>query len=342
VSNDTRYDTEDSYRRICVTPVRNEAWIIDPFLAAVKTWASDVIVADQGSTDGTLERLRGTSGVSILINDSPVFDEAHRQRLLLDRARRIPGKRLLIGLDADEVLSANVSTSEEWRQLDNARPGTIVRFRWVNILPGFRWAWVPPEPSAFGFVDDGSEHSGKRIHSPRVPQPDGAPVTDLQEVVVLHFQYVLWERMMSKHRWYQAWEHIKHRQKSALQIFREYRHMFGSWDRSEIHPVRPEWLDGYRRLGIDFQSLKSEPTTWWDVEVLEMLKQYGVEHFRKIDIWDQDWNAVAARAGKTNGDLSDPRSSFEKTAHRLLKATQGRRSNIAVRAFERGLRLAGW
>jgi len=342
VSDEIRLDREDLCHRICVTPVRNEAWIIEKFLEAAKSWATDVIVADQGSTDRTLEALQGTSGVDVIINDSPVFDEAHRQRLLLNRARQIPGKRILVGLDADEALSANFATSEEWRQLDTVAPGTILRFRWVNILPGFEQAWIPEEPSAFGFVDDGSEHHGKRIHSPRVPQPPSAPTLDLTDVVVLHFQYVVWQRMVSKHRWYQAWEHVRHRQKGPLQIFREYRHMYGGWERGEIQSVRPEWLDGYSHRGIDFQSLSSEPMTWWDKEVLQMLQKHGPNYFRKIDIWDKDWNAVAAETGLHDGDFSDPRSLFERSAHRILKATQGHRSNLLVRAFETSLRNVGW
>ena len=209
-------------RRICVTPTRNESWIIKPFLSAARSWASDVIVADQGSTDGTLQELQSTAAVDVVINESPVFDEGHRQLLLLERSRRINGRRILIGLDADEALSANCLESEEWKRLSEAEPGTVLRFRWVNILPGFKKAWIPPKYAAFGFVDDGRDFSGWRIHSPRVPQPDGAPVIDVEEVVVLHFQYVVWERMLSKHRWYQAWEHLNYSQKGALEIFREY------------------------------------------------------------------------------------------------------------------------
>ena len=71
-------------------------------------------------------------------------------------------------------------------------------------------------------MDNGCDFTGWRIHSPRVPQPENAPVIDLDEIVVLHFQYVAWERMIAKHRWYQAWEHLKHQQKGPLEIFREY------------------------------------------------------------------------------------------------------------------------
>jgi hypothetical protein len=330
------------HRRICVTPVRNEGWIIDRFLAAAMTWATDVVVADQGSTDETQPTLRKTAGVHLVINDSPAYDENHRQRLLLDRARQIPGNRILIGLDADEALSANITSSDNWRRLDTAQPGTVVRFRWVNVLPGFTHAWIPSALVPFGFVDDGSPHNGRRIHSPRVPQPDGAPIVDIQDVVVLHFQFVAWDRMVSKHRWYQAWEHVTHRLKSALEIFREYHHMYGSWDESEIHPIDPKWFDEYKRRGIDFQALRSEPITWWDSEVLAMLEQHGPDQFRKIDIWDKDWNSVAEQLGRPKRDLSDPRSPFEKAAHRMLRATQKNRSHFTVRTLERILRTTGW
>ena len=69
--------------------------------------------------------------------------------------------------------------------------------------------------------------------------------------------------------------------------------MLGGWEEEEIHPFRREWLEGYDRSGIDFRSLKPEPITWWDKEVLQMLLEHGPRRFRKLDIWDMDWNAVA-------------------------------------------------
>lgn len=331
-----------SLHRICLTPMRNERWIVQPFVAAAKSWASHLIVADQRSTDGTLEHLRASQGVEVAINESPTYDESHRQRLLLSRARRHEGRRILLGLDADEALSANCLGSADWDKIAAAAPGTILRFRWVNILPGFERAWIPPERSAFGFVDDGSEHNGKLIHSPRVPQPAGAPVLDLDDIVVLHFQFVAWERMASKQRWYQAWEYTQHRQKGPLEIFRQYNHMHGSWEADELHPVRPEWLDAYDRAGIDFRSLACEPVTWWDREIAQMLAEHGPAHFRRVAIWNQDWNAVAQRLGLKDTRFHDPRSGFEKAVHRLLASTQHRRSEWSVRGFEKFLRLAGW
>lgn len=331
----------DSARFICLTPARNESWIIKSFAAAARTWADNIIVADQLSIDGTRDLLQSAPRVKVVINDSPIYSEHIRQNLLLRHARELPGKRILFGLDADEALSANCTETEDWKKLAAAKPGTVIRMRWANILPGFTQAWIPPEPTIFGFVDDNCVHVGQRIHGPRVPAPAGAPVLDLSDIVVLHFQYVAWERMESKHRWYQAWEHAQVREKRPLEIFRQYNHRRG-WPRDEIHEIRPEWLAGYERAGIDFRSVKPEPVTWWDREIVQMLREHGPDHFRRVAIWNKDWNAVASQLGLVGVDFSDPRSPLEKVAHCLLPRTQNYRANWGVRGFERLLRATGW
>jgi hypothetical protein len=330
-------------QHLCLTPTRNEAWIIKPFLAAARQWANHIIVADQGSTDETPQACQNVPGVKLVINDSPVFDERHRQKLLLHHARQVEGKRILIALDADEALSANVANSAEWKQLEAAAPGTIIRFRWVNILPGFREAWVREGMVPFGYVDDGCPHTEEAaIHNPRLPQPANAPVLDMQDVVVLHFQYVVWERMLSKQRWYQAWERINYPDKSALDIFRKYNHMQGSWGAEEISPVRPEWFAGYQEAGIDFSQLRAEEMTWWDREIMEMLQRHGPQFFRRIALWDRDWDALGVKQGLAKGLLADPRSAVETRIHTLLKSTQNQRERIPVRGLEWMLRRMGW
>lgn len=334
--------TEDVVK-LCLTPTRNEVWIIDRFLRAAQSWASKIIVADQGSTDGTLERLQDDGGVSLVINDSPVFDEGVRQKLLIDRAREIPGRRVLIALDADEALSANAVSSPDWSRIEMARPGTVIRFRWVNVLPGFEKAWIPENRLACGFVDDGSEHMvSSMIHNKRIPIHPGAPVLDLDDIVVLHFQYTLWDRMLSKQRWYQAWECVNRPERSALDIFRQYNHMHGSWDASELTPICDAWLSNYDKANIDFRSLKTETITWWDREVLSMFHRYGPARFRKALMWNHDWNAVAAEIDKKPRNIDDPRTMRERLIHVILQKTQRHRQNLGVRAFEKLLRMQGW
>jgi hypothetical protein len=329
-------------RLLCLTPMKNEAWIARRYVAANATWADVLLVADQGSTDETATHLASHPNVRHIPNGSRDYDERHRQSLLIDAARQFEGRRILIALDADEALSANARDTEEWTTLTNAAPGTVLRFKWVNILPGFEQAWIPPGHRVFGFVDDGTPHEADRIHSTRVPSPDGAPVIDFEDIVVLHFQYVSWDRMASKNRWYQAWETIERPERSALDVFRQYHHMLGSWDASEMVPLRPEWLDGYTKVGIDYASLRSEDFPWWDREVLGWLLEHGTARFRRAAIWDRNWQDVACAMAMPSEALADPRSRIEKLVHRYLAATQHRRSSIDVRILERCLRMAGW
>ena len=330
--------------RVCLTPTRNEAWIIDRFVRAAAEWADEIILADQQSDDGTAESASRTcSKVRIIPNDCPAYDEVGRQRLLLRTARETTaGPRVLLALDADEAVSANFRDSEQWRRAAGAEPGTVLRFRWANVLPGFETCWIPPDPIAFGFVDDGrGDHDGSTIHSRRLPWPAGAPVIDVEDVVVLHFQYVAWDRMRSKQRWYQAWERLNFPKKRPVQIFRQYNHMLG-WPGDQMHPVRPEWLAGYDEAGIDFRSLAGESAFWWDREVLEMFAARGWAPFRKLDIWDADWTKLAAAQEDDRRVPLDPRSAFDRAVHRFLRLTQSRQSTWAVRGVQQLIRLFGW
>ncbi len=40
---------------ICLTPIKNEAWILDRFLKCASLWADYIIIADQQSTDSSIE-----------------------------------------------------------------------------------------------------------------------------------------------------------------------------------------------------------------------------------------------------------------------------------------------
>jgi hypothetical protein len=330
---------------ICLTPIRNEAWILERFLQCASLWADHIIVADQCSDDGSREIARRFSKVTLIDNDSPAYDEGARQRLLIEASRAIPaeGKRVLIALDADEMLTANWKGSAEWEKAASAKEGTVLRFQWVNLQPGFDTAWIPREDIAFGYVDDGSPHTGEKIHSTRLPTPAGAPVLPLRDIKVLHYQYTSWERMRSKQRWYQCWERLNHPAKRPIQIYRQYNFM-QAFPPDEMHPTRPEWLDGYESAGIDMRGVRSEGCTWWDREIVSMFLKHGTERFRRLDIWDVDWPAVAASAGVevTRPDVADPRSAFDKRVHRWLRATQPRSKEPRIRLLQRALRTAGW
>ncbi len=313
---------------IVVTPVRNEAWILDRFLSCASLWADHIVIADQGSTDGSREIAARHPKVTLIDNPEPGYDEGARQRLLLDAAREFPGRRLIFALDADEVLAAGWAEGTAFKELATAEPGTAVRMRWANVLPGFGSCWLPDEEIVFGYVDDGADHPGERIHSVRLPVAASAPSVSL-DTKVLHYQYANWERMKSKQRWYQCWELLNLPGKRPIQLYRQYHHM-DAIPPDRIEPLPGRWIAPYEAEGIDMRSIPEEADHHWDEEVAGWIRAHGAKRFKKLDIWDAGWEAT------------DPRGPVTRLVHRWLRATQGGYERGRIRLVQRALIPFGW
>ena len=328
---------------ICLTPVRNEAWILDRFLQCASLWADHIILLNQMSIDGTVEIAARYPKVTMLHNPSPVYNEAERQKLLLEAARQIPGPRLLLTLDADEALTANFATSPEWQTVLNAPIGTVIRFKWVNFLEDLETYWTSPYDYAWGFMDDGSNHVGDTIHSPRIPVPTKAPVIVLRDVKVIHYQFADWERQDSKTRWYQCWERLNHPKRGAIEVYRQYHraHIVSS---DQIHPIPDAWVRGYREVKIDMTSMHRPTRPWWDREVVDLIDKHGADRFRQQDIWWVDWGAVYQEYydHPPVHAFKDPRNRFERFIHRWLYKTQSKQHQLSVRMIEFLLKRLGW
>jgi glycosyltransferase involved in cell wall biosynthesis len=314
---------------IVVTPVRNEAWILPRFLGCASLWADRIVIADQGSTDGSREIAAGHPKVTLIDNPEPGYDEGARQRLLLEAARQIPGKRLIFALDADEILAATWGESADFRSLVDAPPGTVARMRWANVLPGFDSCWLPDEEIVFGYVDDGADHPGERIHSVRLPVAPSARSVSLADVKVLHYQYANWERMKSKQRWYQCWELLNLPHKRPIQLYRQYHHM-DAIPAERIEPLPERWVAPYEAEGIDMRSDPDEVRFPWDEEVAGWMRAHGANRFKKLDIWDAGW------------EEADPRGPVVRLVHRWLRATQNRYERRRIRLLQRALIPFGW
>ena len=61
---------------ICLTPVRNESWILEKFLKCASLWADIIIIADQESDDGSREIAKNFEKVKLVDNKSGYFSEA--------------------------------------------------------------------------------------------------------------------------------------------------------------------------------------------------------------------------------------------------------------------------
>ena len=283
---------------ICLTPVRNESWVLDLFLRCASLWADHIIIADQGSTDGSCEIARRHPKVRLIENPSADFNEPERQALLIEEARRIPGPRFLVALDADEILSANTLTSDEWDHALKMPPGSVIGFPRIDLYHSpEQYFFSSVEDAHFwaplGYVDDEAEHVGAQIHSFRVPMPDNSPRLNLKDVFFLHYQFCDLSRAASKHRWYRCFERVHFPEKSPGKIHRIY-----DWMERIGTPIRPslsEWFAAYQAHGIDTGLVGRSELFWWDWEVLRLFAEHGPEFFRGIDIWSVNWEAMRRR-----------------------------------------------
>lgn len=303
---------------ICLTPVKNEEWILERFLRCASLWADHIIIADQGSTDASRQIAAKFPKVRLIENRDATYNEVSRQQQLLRAAREIPGQRLLLALDADEALSANYHTSAEWPAILSSAPGTIIRFLWANLRPGLRDAWFADETLPWGLMDDGAEHTGEVIHSSRVPRRPDSPTLMCHEIRLLHYQYVDDARMKSKHRWYQCFERVRNPQFSAIRLFDQYHHMHRI-NPDRIIPAPQEWFEFYEKNGIDMKSIvePKDGIYWWDPLTLKMMEEHGSKFFAKDDVWT-DWEKVVKRMGGDPIKYGDPRTAFQKKLHTFL------------------------
>lgn len=304
---------------ICLTPVKNEAWILNRFLKCTSTWADHIIIADQNSTDGSREIALSFPKVILIENPSPDFNEAERQQLLVLAARKIPGKRILITLDADEILSGNFHNSCEWITILNSPIGTVFQFQWINLLPDMTSCWIPDIKFHWGFVDDGlTLNEDNVIHNTRIPIPDKPTKVCLHDIKVIHYQYTDWKRMLSKHRWYQCLERIHYPTKSSIDIFRQYSHMHAIPSNQKTS-LQNKWFFYYENQGIDMTSTHIDSEYWWDKEVIKLITQNSTPKFDNLFIWDYNFRSLLE---KRNISLSNSPSLIYWIIKFWLKNTQ--------------------
>jgi glycosyltransferase involved in cell wall biosynthesis len=279
-----------SYPKIVViTPVKNEAWILDRFLSVTSQFADHIIIADQNSTDVSVDICKNYSKVTLIRNPSEQYDEAERQILLLKMARElVPKHKILLALDADEILAANAIKTLGWQSILQAQPGTIIFFEKQDLYPTSLTFVRYPQLFPLGYVDDGATHTPKKIHSARIPTPDSAPRLYVHDVKIMHYTWLRPGAQLSKKRMYSVLENILH-STSWLNRRISYSPYIDHLSADKIESVPHQWFDDWESSGIDMKSILDNKFYWQDFEVLKHFNKYGVKRFWIEPIWDYDW-----------------------------------------------------
>lgn len=296
---------------ICVTPVKNEAWILERFLQCASLWADHIIVSDQMSDDGSDEIAKRFEKVRLIKNNyQGEFNELQMRSILIDEARKIEAPRIIVSLDADEALNADGMETKDWKKILQSKPGSAFKIQLINVMPDGNSAWKASYLPRI-FIDDGTPYSSDKIHTNNIPLSINSEIEYLNEIKLLHYQFADWARMQSKHRWYMCWEVINRPNRSYANIYRQYHHMYAVPFNKRLR-LKPNWLQKYFDSGIDMKKINVQQRYRWDDEVINYFRKYGTEKFKGIMIWDRNWG----------NEFSDPRSANYKNLHRYLKLTQ--------------------
>jgi len=288
---------------IVLTPVRNEAWILRRFLEVTSRFADRIVLADQHSSDESRKICADYPLVTLIENDAIGFNEAERQKLLIDAARQLfSGPKVLLALDTDEILAADAIGTVDWQRMLTAAPGTIIEGELCDLFQTVEQCFRYDTPTVIGYVDDGAEHFPEKIHSTRIPTPAGAPRLHLSDVTVMHYALTRLDAYASRTRFYSVMENIL----GTSNVFQRRRNYAGNYDfvspenldesGGRIEPTPPLWLQGWEDLGVDMRTILTARYYWHDFEVLKHFRRHGVERFWLENIWDFDWNACCAAA----------------------------------------------
>lgn len=314
---------------IVMTPVRNEAWVLNAFLKTTSLWADYIIIADQMSTDGSRDIYPLYDKVIVIENNNPNFNEAERQSMLVAKAREVAAGRdcILFGLDADEILPANWMQTNDGQRILNSIPGDVFWFKWAQLAPdkihygdSVFYPWV--------FHDDGVEPHGnyvRNMHSMRIPYPiEERQMYYVNDFRVLHCGLLDTKRIAAKNRFYQFvdWE-MNHR--SPISLGRSYALHF---KKDITHNVEYELEANSIEFPFDFWSLIEigAEHTWFDDYIYERLNNYDCKMLNKLDIWDDEF--------VQHYHIEDQRSLLDKAIHTYLHYTDKYKSLIVIRAID--------
>ncbi len=278
-------------KRFLITPVRNEAHLLEAFIRHHTPLFDHIVIADQQSTDGSWEIANSHPNVIALRNDSPVYDERVRRIIMLyEVERRHPGA-LVMGLDADEFLLAEPpnweSRCEDWIRNHSDR---TIRFHWNYLHPnGADWFVLQQDfcrPVISGEINPGY------IHLPRIPATAEKLLCD--EFPILHLNLYWLRRMQMKVWWYQALE-VMNGGEPSIDSLRLYSRN-AACIMPHRHTVPDKFQPEIRRI---LESLRVEDSwdTWHKTDLLEMLARDQDSLLSTIPIWAFPWQTELAATG---------------------------------------------
>lgn len=324
---------------IVITPVRNEAWVLDAFLTCTSSWADYIILADHHSEDNTREIAQKYEKVILI--DNPTFEwyEAECRTRLLEEACKIPGDKIIFALDADEFLSEGFEKTKSWERIINSKGNEIFCFNWLNLYDNFKTAeytkmhfeWAAHFDASVDVVEEYKKRESHAVHCSRVPciEAEWCKYVNVDDFWVVHLAKLNHEKVRQKTDFYQVTWVDKNKEKAnPINMYRGY---------SKYYPDKLWYLDHPVKLcsmgdDRDYSSLvqTADYGKHYVEEMLRVFKREGTDKFAKLCIWDNPYLKAAG---------VNPRLPLRyRILHWYLRKTQRFASKNVVRLMDKVLK----
>lgn len=322
---------------ICLTPVRNEAWILRAFLSATSLWADYIIIADQMSTDGSLEIAKSFPKVKVIENRRADIHMGQVRCMLMEEARKIQGDKIIFALDADEFWSGDFLQTLSWRSILESEPDDVFEFKWINLSPDMKHYRLAPKHTYYNWAthasDDffnGSYPDNRFIHEWRLRWSDRSILEkqfQSDDIRVIHFCYVNTERLKNKWLFYSVSSvAIPNRVYNLVSLYRQYHSK-----EDELFPLEapPDLFDWYKSQGVDILQLIdfSDIGQYYLDKVSYYIKRDGAKKYAILDIWTKDLCEL--------NNVDDPRNIIQKFTHFYLRSTSKYANTKLIRFIDK-------
>lgn len=283
---------------IVLTPVRNEAWVLDAFLTCTSSWADHIIIADHHSDDGSREIAAKYGKVTLIDNPCHEWVEYECRARLLEEAAKIPGDKIIFGIDADEFLSEGFEKTEGWKQIVNSKPNEIFCLGWMNLyddfckydMPDYRAEWIAHYGTDVDIVAEYRSREHHSVHCARVPclETDRCRYTMIDDIKFVHLAKLNHQRVQNKVDFYQVVWHDKNEEPiSCIAVYRGYNQYYPACMEHRSEPVRLCCFGNDE----DLCSLvkMSDNGLHYIEEIKQIFARRGSDYFALLGIWDNPY-----------------------------------------------------
>jgi len=274
----------DKPKIICLMPARNEADLLPITLYILSQYCDAIIIADQMSDDGSREIYKRFPKVQVI--DNPRQGHSNQVRWdLLEAARNFAGNNLLLALDADEYMPP--ALFNKFINSYDFKVGESFRFPWIQLWKSIKYynnsgAWFRNYQRAAWVDDRKTKYDDKIVindHIARVPPGFLTNCKRIDDIPIIHLQWVSWHKTQIKQAWYRCTELIDN-PRNFLAINSAYSLSLDKKN-TRLIEVLPEWINDWAGLA----SIENLPSAWHLQAIFDFFDKYGIEFFEPLQIW---------------------------------------------------------